>query len=98
MRRGFPEAPSGAGQISADRANRTGFRREGLRGAAGSEGNMFGGGSSVIFDGAKIRFFGNNLLYEIRGGEHYSYMGAHFLETDLKKQCPSIILKSADIC
>ena len=69
MRCGFPGAPSGAGQISADRANRTGFRREGLRGAAGSEGNMFGGGSSVIFDGAKIRFFGNNLLYEIRGGE-----------------------------
>lgn len=55
MRRGFPEAPSGAGQVPAYRANRTGFRREGLRGAAGPEGNMFGGGSSDFFSGRRYR-------------------------------------------
>ena len=51
MRRGVPEAPSGAGHISADRAYHTGFRGEGLRGTAGSEGNMDGGGSSFFLRG-----------------------------------------------
>ena len=49
MRRGFPEAPSGAGRGSADRANRTGFRREGLRESAGAAGDMVGGCSSAAF-------------------------------------------------
>ena len=49
MRCGVPDAPSGAGHISADRANRTGFRREGLRGSAGAAGGMVGGGSSAVF-------------------------------------------------
>ena len=48
-RRGGPEAPSGAGHISVDRANRTGFRREGLRGSAGAAGGMVDGGSSAVF-------------------------------------------------
>ena len=47
--RGFPGAPSGAGHISADRANHTGFRGEGLRESAGAVGDMVGGGSSVFF-------------------------------------------------
>ena len=48
MRRGFPEAPSGAGRGSADRANHTGFRGEGLRESAGAAGEMVGGGSYAI--------------------------------------------------
>lgn len=45
MRRGVPQAPSGAGEVSADRANHTGSRGEGLRGSAGAAGGMVGGGS-----------------------------------------------------
>ena len=67
MRRGVPQAPSGAGHISADSANRTDFRGENLRGAAGSEGNMVGGGSLVFFCGAKIRFLRIGLVFEISG-------------------------------
>ena len=47
MRRGGSEAPSGAGHMSADRADHTGFRGKGLRESAGSAGDMFGGGSSA---------------------------------------------------
>jgi len=45
MRRRFPGAPSGARHGSADRADHTDFREEGLRGTAGAAGDMFGGGS-----------------------------------------------------
>ena len=41
--------------ISADRAYHTDLRRENLRESARAAGDMFGGGSSVVFDGAKIR-------------------------------------------
>lgn len=44
-RRGVSQAPSGARHGSADRADHTDFREEGLRGTAGAAGDMFGGGS-----------------------------------------------------
>lgn len=49
MRRGFHEAPSGAGRIFADRAYQTGFRGEGLRESARLVGDMVGGGPLVFF-------------------------------------------------
>ena len=49
MRRGVPQAPSGAGHISADRAYRTDFRGEDLRESARLVGDMVGGGSLVFF-------------------------------------------------
>ena len=48
-RRGVPQAPSGAGHISADRAYHTDFRGEGLRESARLVGDMVGGGSLVFF-------------------------------------------------
>ena len=48
MRCGFPDAPSGAGRISADRAYQTGFRGEGLRESAGGIGYVFGSGPLVV--------------------------------------------------
>ena len=47
--------------ISADRADHTDLRGVNLRESARSVGDMFGGGSSVVFDGAKIRFFRVNI-------------------------------------
>lgn len=49
MQRGVPQAPSGAGHISADRAYHTDFRGEGLRESARLVGDMVGGGSLVFF-------------------------------------------------
>ena len=47
-----------AGHISADRANRTGFRGEGLRGSAGGIGYVFGSGPLVdISTGRKYKNF-----------------------------------------
>ena len=61
--RGFPGAPSGAGRGVSPRVPRIGAElgawsrlrpADGVRGRGG-RGDMFGRGSSVVFDGAKIR-------------------------------------------
>ena len=48
--------------ISAERANHTCLHGVNLRKSARSAGDMVYGGSSVVFDGAKIRFFENRLF------------------------------------
>ena len=55
--------------ISADRAYHTDLRRENLRESARAAGDMFGGGSSVVFDGAKIRKF--RFLFVVRESRFY---------------------------
>ena len=68
-RRGVPQAPSGAGHISADRANRTDFRREGLRRDARSAGGMgyiFGSSPLVyIITGRKYKILGLNPIHSL---------------------------------
>ena len=47
--------------ISADHADHTNLRGVNLRESARAAGDMVYGGSSVVFDGAKIRFFRVNI-------------------------------------
>ena len=70
--RGFPGAPSGAGRGVSPRIPRIGAElgawsrlrpADRVRGRRG-RGDMFGRGSSVVFDVAKIRIFGVRLLCE----------------------------------
>ena len=55
--RTWTKSPSGDSWGSADHAYHTGIRGVNLRESARAAGDMLGGGSSVVFDGAKIGFF-----------------------------------------
>ena len=70
--RGFPGTPLGAGRGVSPRVPRIGAElgagsrlrpADGVRGRR-VRGDMFGRGSLVVFDGAKIRIFGVRLLCE----------------------------------